>query len=566
MKLALSSLLLVAAPALACGPFFPNTVLDQPDATLRAAPIANFAAEIDRIAPPPVPGLRSSTNTVGDAMPPDGYQQGADLWHAGQTNEARAAWMAYLQLPAKQRPARTTWAAFMIGKSYLATEPAAAVPWFQHTRALAAQGFADSLSLAASSLGWEALAELRRGHHEQAAALYLQHYASGDAGAVISLRVVADRALRADPRDLIRYARSAPLNQVITAYLVSGRDPRQSERAWLVAVERGDVVNLAGADRLAWLAYQTGDFACAARWLKRSPTSSPVGQWIHAKLLLRDGKVEAATALLAQLVRQFPQADAWNRVNRIGEYSYDGRFADHPAPELIASELAVLRLGRGQYVDALDLLLKANYWTDAAYVAENVLTVDELARYAGTGTNTNLQYLLGRRYARLGQYPEARPLLPATLHPRLDELAAIQTNRTAATLAQAARTLRWYGFALTGTELEPDWFSSGGNFDCGFSASNRLANAGVEERQRATQHATTPDKRFHYRYRAADLAWEAAGLMPDNSDETAKLLCEAGMWLKDRDPQAADRFYKALVRRCGQTELGRQADQRRWFP
>ena len=50
------------------------------------------------------------------------------------------------------------------------------------------------------------------------------------------------------------------------------------------------------------------------------------------------------------------------------------------------------------------------------------------------------------------------------------------------------------------------------------------------------------------------------------SDQCAIILCTAGAWLKDRDPKSADRFCKALVNRCGQTDLGRQANQLRWFP
>ena len=37
--------------------------------------------------------------------------------------------------------------------------------------------------------------------------------------------------------------------------------------------------------------------------------------------------------------------------------------------------------------------------------------------------------------------------------------------------------------------------------------------------------------------------------MPDNTDATAELLCEAGGWLKDQNPKSADRFFKALVQR-----------------
>jgi hypothetical protein len=54
--------------------------------------------------------------------------------------------------------------------------------------------------------------------------------------------------------------------------------------------------------------------------------------------------------------------------------------------------------------------------------------------------------------------------------------------------------------------------------------------------------------------------------MPNNSDETARILCTAGSWLKAREPLLADRFYKALVRRCRKTVIGAKADEIRWFP
>ena len=81
-----------------------------------------------------------------------------------------------------------------------------------------------------------------------------------------------------------------------------------------------------------------------------------------------------------------------------------------------------------------------------------------------------------------------------------------------------------------------------------------------------TEHRADPEARFHYRYQAAFLALEAANLMPDNADETAVVLCTAGSWIKVRDPQVADLFYKALVRRCPKTAIGAEADRLRWFP
>ena len=74
-----------------------------------------------------------------------------------------------------------------------------------------------------------------------------------------------------------------------------------------------------------------------------------------------------------------------------------------------------------------------------------------------------------------------------------------------------------------------------------------------------------PGKRFHYRYIAADLAWRAAKLMPDNSEETARILHTAGGWLKVRDPDAADRFVQAIESRCARTEIGKATLKLHWF-
>jgi hypothetical protein len=85
----------------------------------------------------------------------------------------------------------------------------------------------------------------------------------------------------------------------------------------------------------------------------------------------------------------------------------------------------------------------------------------------------------------------------------------------------------------------------------------------------ATEIAMAPDPKdppLLARYPSAILAWKAAQLLPNNADETARVLCRGGSWIKNRDPKAADLFYKALVRRCRKTEIGAEADRLRWFP
>ena len=60
--------------------------------------------------------------------------------------------------------------------------------------------------------------------------------------------------------------------------------------------------------------------------------------------------------------------------------------------------------------------------------------------------------------------------------------------------------------------------------------------------------------------------WSAAELLPDDSDALAKKLIEAGGWMKAKDPKPADRFYKALVKRCANNSWGRLAAEQHWFP
>jgi hypothetical protein len=148
---------------------------------------------------------------------------------------------------------------------------------------------------------------------------------------------------------------------------------------------------------------------------------------------------------------------------------------------------------------------------------------------------------------------------------------SLAAGQRAKALAAAAYIARTNGLELLGTETSPDWQMFGGQYE-GVADENRtnedatVVFASSDELKRYTESKPDPDKRYHYRYQAASLAWEASKLMPNNSDETARLLCRAGSWLKAQDPDTADIFYKALVRRCRKTDIGAEADLVRWFP
>jgi hypothetical protein len=150
----------------------------------------------------------------------------------------------------------------------------------------------------------------------------------------------------------------------------------------------------------------------------------------------------------------------------------------------------------------------------------------------------------------------------------------------------AAQVIHEQGMALLGTELAPDYAIWDGDFATPDLAAFRYANVEVYDRtpyrtggrsealgvlapsdaelQRAFAQLP-PAQRFHYRARAAELAWLAAGLLPNDDDQTALILDSAGRWLARRSPEQANLFYRSLVVRCPHTELGRRAQAAHWF-
>jgi hypothetical protein len=165
-----------------------------------------------------------------------------------------------------------------------------------------------------------------------------------------------------------------------------------------------------------------------------------------------------------------------------------------------------------------------------------------------------------------------------------------QPDKTRAeSLWHAAQIMRKHGMQLFGYELWPDAFTYGGSYPARIDRYVRFPGSFAalhphlvrpwmgpvtgfyprpsdSERWRVQESHPLVVRRFHYRHTAADLAWQAAELMPDDREETARVLCVAGLWLKDRYPDDADRFYKALVRRNPTIPLAQEADKKRWFP
>ncbi|QYM80026.1 hypothetical protein K0B96_05245 [Horticoccus luteus] len=634
--------------ALACGPYFPDTIINQGDAGLLSTPSLRFESALARAAlpkpeftaSPPASDDTSSSDVLtaelqdlaatgaspavlrrytarrmemfqhrdrawsplwstADPEHPFAelprefslYLDGALAFHEGRARDAREAFLAVLALPVKQRPFKTVWAAFMLGRlAAAAGERSEALARFAQTREFVRQGFIDRAGLAAASLGEEAKVHFLAAEWLPAARLYLAHYASGHPSALNSLRFTAAAALAdRSPAVLANFAADPATRGLITASLLEcGRSVCSTSQAgplngdpdsdgahrWLGALENAHVASATEASRFALTAYNAADYTACARWLALAPADAPDARWLRAKLALRDGRIDQATALLAALVHE------------------DARvFDDAAGTRTLAGEFATLCVARRDYTEALRLLLHAGYWEDAAYIAERVLTLDELVAFVSAlpspanssgdaDFTSSLHSLLGRRLVRVDRFAEARAYLSPDCARELAQfelaLAAGHDSARPATarglaLWRAATILRTHGLELRGTELAPDFAIWDGNFNGESFLATRNAAGGAslpsdDEAARALASDTRPQRRYHYRYRAADLAWEAAQLLPDNSAELAALLEEAGGWLNARDPLAADRFYKALVTRCADTDAGREARRNHWFP
>lgn len=718
----------VGLPLIACGPFFPNSILLQGDGAVLQAPQARFRAELDRlkwegppglIADEPAESLRQgtvdaeihdlrralgsisnpspSTNEIADwvlafsrkradledyrnsfvlrseksssgpekeaadtdsdsdtdsqengeevkgvlpafrldlqdlpaAIPVEFrlYLEGAVAWHDERIDEARAIWESLLAMPSKERRFKSTWAAYMVGQSWHDVEPDRAADFYRRTRRLARDGFVDTDGLAVASLGWEAQLKFKAQDYTGAMRLYLDQYAAGSTNtSAQSLGLVAEAMLAGEPEIRLVVARDKTLRRVVTAWLlsrtsmeysVSGGEsqiPADSEALrWLETIEATGAGEVELAEQLALLAYQSAQWEVAERWVELSGDSA-VAHWVRAKLSLREGRVEDAASELAEVIRALPgesQPAGSDRPATLADSLITGSDEITSGNE-VRGELGVIRLSQGDFVQALDLLARGGFWQDAAYVAERVLTADELKTYvdrswpetpkrwaqvksgdaedpatreAGTmesdSVGGQLRHLLGRRLTRINRGREATPYFPAEWRSEQRRLLGMLSvgedeQRPARERASAWFAAAWLtktnGMELIGTEVTPDWAIWDGAFEAGPTWEERRQTAGRwlkpenVEGLRAAKHSADPEVRFHYRNHAALLAWNAAALLPNNDEETARILYDAGCWLKARDPETADLFYKALVKRCRTTELGEAADRQRWFP
>lgn len=564
------------------------------------------------------------------------YWAAARAWRGGDAPAARTAWQAILDMPADEHSHRAVWAAWMLGKT--SPDAAVAVPFYQEAVRLGDEGHRDALGLVSLAMGWLATTE-----EDPVARLkwYFEAACSGNEDMLISLRRQLP-AIFTDESAMARAAADPLAREIVTALHFAmyhdatppGASGIEGKDGWLAMLDAHPAETPSpAAAKAAWICYGRAEFDAARGWLALAPPDAGEVLWLRAKLALRDGRLDEAARLFARAAPHYQVADGEQLAT---PYYHELRWFEHGRRHdwmrgQFHSDRAIIHIGRGEFLRAMDFLVKASYHDDAAYLAERVLTTDELVGWvkrhrpvppvedaevlvfridadgrpwaphrSGLAADP-MRYLLARRLAREFRFREAAEFMPPALSSVFDHYVRLhrearngswEDETKAVILWHLALIRRHLGMEIFGYEGAPDNADWGGAFPgTDFMRRRTLRtgwqvgwNDGVleiaaptetehiavpavsrDEVRRLAPHAAAGELRFHYRYTAADIAWRAAGLLPDNDPRTLFVLHQAGSWLAPRDPQAAERFYLAMIRRCRELPEWPELDRRRWF-
>jgi len=511
-----------------------------------------------------------------------------------------ASWKELLALPPGERRYRTVWTHYMIGNMMSSQwRMPEARKHYGLCRKAASDGFADSNGLAYVSYLRQLRSEKQPVEKCKAAIEAWSFYkAAKDAKrAEESLRRFQEVSL-GSPEDL-ETAMSDPLAREACSALLMVKDPET-----LLKALRGRKV--ANGERAAYAAYRSCQDELARKWLDATPDSSLLKHWIAGKLLRREGKYpEAAVEFRRwlEIAQKLPQDAPQTTRLTLTEWpsEWEPRETINAKADVNGS-LGFVLVETRDFLDALHCFMLANSWTDAAYVAERLLPSEALAKYVDANCPAKpdwepqswhlwppennsmlLRHLLARRLAREGDFAKAAIYMPESLKTRLQdfafELNASGDSRRgddhrALHLFNAAKIMKISGMELFGTELAPDLALYNGSYhkcEIGDPSKGRLAvvlDPGIIFIAKA--HAPSPDRWLHYKFKAVDMAVEAASLAY-SKEMKAIAFYSAGLWLSagvyptKEDMRKADELYKRLVRECRPAPLALRCDENRWF-
>ena len=560
------------------------------------------------------------------------YLEGAIAYFMHNPNQsaARDAWKSVLALPRNERLHRTTWAQWMLART--AGEGEDALALYDALLGSVEDGFSDSLNLKTNESGWRAYFAYRSGHFPVAIDYYLAQGLKGTIGSVESarsLRTVFDRGMSKDGEALMKVCAKTPERRLAYSLYLTSRvrsdddwwDEADREKAqikgkaWLVSwwdvlqsESKGDAELQEYAGLLVAAAYRVGWYEEAEKWAKSLDGQDANALWVLGKLQAKSGKFELAEVSFEQYLQMVdPQKLGADPMMDFGGWNFESKERlSHDRRALAYGDYASILLARKKYSQSLRFFLLGGFYTDAAYIAESLMDVQELlvtvrALDLGEGSEEKLAWLeglLARRLVRENYFKDAQVYfdrIPKVEYPKMDysmtggersarikEYISMYRHSRDPSLAREKRAEMLWEVARMRNDHARSLFW----LENGCRPRDRATKAGLISQEESSSKndpiipPMSPDelsrlKRYGRKvtyltpvscYDAAELAWEAAHLLPRQDPRSATMLWQAGVWIADQDPKAADRYYQELVTRCGQTPLGQLADEKRWFP
>ena len=457
-------------------------------------------------------------------------------------------------------------------------------------------------------------------------AAYLKMPMRGEGNAVNSSYRLASW-LCAQP-DLSAYVNDPDLRRLITIYLAAGgannTDNRMSyfeatevSAAWLDALAKAGVDLGFDLIRIAMLQHRTGRWQECLTTTRRLPVDEPMAMLLASRCSLRlNGDIDVSRKILDVAGGAQTTVPVRDLSKVPGHAVPEEDFTEHvelsekaKLRQRTEGERAMIELAQGRFAEALEFFAKGDYTDESSFVAECVMTVDELKAFVDRrrkadpaqttkGPSNDAFYptkkILASRLFRADRLEEALDYVSPEIRPqahnyvflmRLAERTDIADRTKADAYWRAALIIQQigeeilhasFGLDWTGATDEPKWY-----INYGFLPLKRLqpdsatrvtliTSPTKEEALRVqtwlAEHIDKPVRSERdASYAVFDLALKAARSLPNNDPAGGQILQFAGNLLKFMEPKAANPAYVLLVTRFKQTPYGEHALKRHWF-
>ena len=526
-------------------------------------------------------GMKCDFSRIPDAMAEFRlYLEGADEIYRLAPVQTPEAWKKLLSLAPEQRKYRTVWVHFGLGSIFKDSMS----EHFNNCRLAAREGFADTCGLVLRTC----VVSCRQ---------------SKDPVVRIHNAILAERAgvqlfreiswgnpwsgYNFDKLDDVQYAKltSDPLCREIMAIFGNSDKFRKTVLA--------DGKKLRNADICAYFSYRAFRIDEAEKFLTLVEKDTLISCWVAAKVARYKDNIPGAARHLHRYLELLTKLTPQEMKEQPFGFT-DNRKGDEFTSEIYAL-LGTTRVLRRDFAEAAQLFVQARNTEDLAIIIERFFTLSEMKNFIthcnwGVGVDgeymRKIIYIAGRRAFRDGDYITAMEYLPRQeIHyvRNFVELMRIGADTStpddvrAFSYYQAAKILRYRGMELAGTHGKPDYFPGGFGYttpceECYYDRHTGVWQLCRNCRTYGRSHYvwgfnSTPDfnretRRFHYRFKAAELALKAGNIA---ASQQLKALCNI-FGGKCLGYQEADVFYKRLVNDSPDTQLGKIADKLRWFP